>query len=234
MIMDPNLESLQKRLGYCFTDESLLFTALTHKSYSNESADKLFECNERLEFLGDAVLDLVIGHETFERYPNLPEGELTRIRAELVSEKNLSSLARTLDIGPCLLLGKGERRSGGEQKNSLLADSMEALFGAVFCDSDYSTVRSIVAGLFADAIVRAARKEYGLDYKTTLQEFCQQKFRIPPVYRLMNAQGPDHQKVYETEVLLDNKSIGRGVGRSKKIAEQQAAQVALVNLQRLK
>ena len=230
--MDPQLELLQKRLGYCFKNESLLCTALTHKSYSNESSDALIVCNERLEFLGDAVLDLVIGQETFEKYVELQEGELTRIRAELVSEKNLSTLAKKLEIGPCLLLGRGERRSGGEQKSSLLADSVEALFGAILCDSDYLTVRGVIAGLFGDAIVRAARKEYDVDYKTTLQEVFQKTYRQPPVYKLINATGPDHFKLYEIEVLLDGESVGRGTGRTKKTAEQQAAQTALEQLNR--
>jgi ribonuclease-3 len=225
--MDPRLKSLQNSLGYCFDDEALLSTALTHKSYSNESPDSKLVCNERLEFLGDAVLDLVIGQETFEKYIELQEGELTRIRAELVSEKNLSTLAKKLDIGPCLLLGRGERRSGGEQKSSLLADSVEALFGAILCDSDYLTVRSVISVLFGDAIVCAARKEYDVDYKTTLQEAFQKKYRKPPVYQLISATGPDHYKLYEIEVFLDGESVGRGTGRSKKSAEQQAAQSAL-------
>jgi ribonuclease-3 len=230
--MDSSLDLLQKRLGYCFEDETLLCTALTHKSYSNESSDALLVCNERLEFLGDAVLDLVIGQEAFEKYVDLQEGELTRIRAELVSEKNLSVLAKKLEIGPCLLLGRGERRSGGDQKSSLLADSVEALFGAILCDSDYLTVRTVILNLFDDAIVCAARKEYDLDYKTTLQEFFQKVYRMPPVYRVIKATGPDHCKLYEIEVLLDNEPVGRGTGRSKKMAEQQAAQSALERLNR--
>lgn len=230
--MDSKHVSLQERLGYRFNDETLLLMALTHKSYSNENASDSIACNERLEFLGDAVLDLVISQQTFIRYPELQEGELTRIRAELVSEKNLSALARKLEVGPCLMLGRGERRSGGDEKNSLLADTVEALFGAMLCDSDYSTVRSVVTGLFDASIVQAARKEYALDFKTNLQEICQKKFNTPPEYRLLNATGPDHQKTYEIEVLLSGESLGRGTGRSKKVAEQQAAQVALDRLQR--
>ena len=230
--MDLRVESLQERLGYQFSNEKLLQTALTHKSFSNENSANPVECNERLEFLGDAVLDLVISHQSFDEYPSLQEGELTRIRAELVSEKNLSTLASQLEVGPCLLLGRGERRSGGDQKNSLLADSMEALFGAIFCDSDYDTVKSVILSMFDDSIVRAARKEYDLDFKTNLQELCQKKFHNPPEYRLLNATGPDHQKLYEIEVLLTGEPLGRGTGRSKKSAEQQAAQVALDRLQR--
>lgn len=225
--MESQLGSLQKRLGYRFVDENLLCEALTHKSYSNESSDKTLSCNERLEFLGDAVLDLVISQQAFVEYPDLPEGELTRIRAELVSEKNLSALARSLDVGPLLLLGRGERRSGGDQKSSLLADSMEALFGAILCDSDYLTARTVISALFVDAIAAAARKEYALDYKTRLQEICQKIHRKPPEYRLVEAKGPDHQRTYEVEVLLADTPVGRGVGRSKKAAEQQAARVAL-------
>ena len=230
--MDSKQVSLQECLGYRFSDETLLQMALTHKSYSNENSSDSIACNERLEFLGDAVLDLVISQQTFIRYPELQEGELTRIRAELVSEKNLSALARKLEVGPCLLLGRGERRSGGEEKNSLLADTIEALFGAMLCDSDYATVRSVVTGLFDDSIVRAARKEYAHDFKTSLQEICQKKFSNPPEYRLLNATGPDHQKIYEIEVILSGEPLGRGTGRSKKAAEQQAAQVALDRLQR--
>jgi ribonuclease-3 len=228
--MGSKLESLQKRLGYSFKNESLLCTALTHKSYSNESADPHLLCNERLEFLGDAVLDLVVSQETFEKYVDLQEGELSRIRSELVSEKNLSTLAKELEIGPCLLLGRGERCSGGDRKSSLLADSVEALFGAMLCDSDYLTVRTVISGLFSAAIIRSARKEYDVDCKTILQEFCQKKYQLPPVYQLIGASGPDHQKRYEVEVLLDGESVGRGAGPSKKTAEQQAAQLALEQL----
>jgi len=229
--MDSRLRSLQDRLNYIFNNEALLREALTHKSFSNESADTSMACNERLEFLGDAVLDLVISEQAFLGYPELPEGELTRIRAELVSEKNLSALARKLEIGPCLLLGRGERRSGGERKSSLLADSVEAIIGAVFCDSDYASVRAVVSGLFADEIVSAARREFDLDYKTNLQELCQKLYRQPPEYRLLKTSGPDHERRYEVAVLLAGEAVGHGEGRSKKVAEQHAAQAALERIQ---
>ena len=229
--MDSDLELLQGRLKYHFENGALLTEALTHKSFSNESADTSIICNERLEFLGDAVLDLVISEQTFLGYPELPEGELTRIRAELVSEKNLSALARELDIGPCLRLGRGERRSGGDRKSSLLADSVEAIIGALFCDSDYATVRTVVSGLFAESIESAARREFDRDYKTSLQELSQKVYREPPQYRLLQTTGPDHQRLYEVEVLLAGEPVGRGNGRSKKVAEQQAAQIALERLQ---
>jgi len=228
--MGERLTALQNAIGYRFADPELLLEALTHKSFSNEASSGAAPCSERLEFLGDAVLDLVVGAASFAAYPQLPEGELTRIRAELVSEKSLASVARQLDLGPCLRLGRGERRSGGADKDSLLADAVEALFGAVFCDGGYEAAHKVIMPLFATVLDLAARRQYDLDFKTLLQEECQRRYGRAPVYRLLQAEGPDHDPTYVVEVNIDGAACGRGDGRTKKAAEQQAAAAALARL----
>lgn len=229
--MVKELESLQELLGYRFGASELLLESVTHKSYSNEQPDDASPCNERLEFLGDAVLDLVISEQAFNAYNDLPEGELTRIRAELVSEKNLAAVARSLGLGHCLRLGKGERRSGGDNKDSLLADALEAVFGAIFSDSGYAEAKRVILELFGESLVQAARKNFDVDYKTRLQEFCQARHRRVPNYVLLDTSGPDHERTYVVEVRLGDRVCGRGEGRSKKAAEQQAASCALEGLE---
>lgn len=227
--MEERLTVLQQAIDYRFAEPALLLEALTHKSYSNESQGAA-PCSERLEFLGDAVLDLVIGAAAFVAYPELPEGELTRIRAELVNEKSLAVVARQLGIGPCLRLGRGERRSGGERKDSLLADAVEALFGAVFSDGGFEAARQVILPLFAERLELAARRQYDLDFKTLLQEESQRRYGRAPAYRLLQAEGPDHDPTYIVEVSVDGTASGRGEGRTKKAAEQQAAAAALARL----
>jgi len=223
-------EGLQARIGYRFRSPSLLREALTHKSYSNESPEVPPPHNERLEFLGDAVLDLAVSCRIFQDYPFLPEGELTRIRAEVVSERGLASVGRELGLGPCLLLGRGEERSGGREKPSLLADALEAVLGAVFCDGGFAPAQAAVETLFAAAIESAVRHKTGSDHKTRLQEFFQARHGRPPAYRLAQAEGPDHQRLYTVEVCFDGEVIGVGQGRTKKGAEQAAALEALEHL----
>lgn len=222
--------ALQERIGYRFRHPPLLRESLTHKSFSNEVSGKALPHNERLEFLGDAVLDLVVSDRIFHAYPQLPEGELTRIRAEVVSERGLASVAREMALGECLLLGRGEGRSGGREKESLLADALEALLGAVFCDGGLDPVRAIVDRLFAPAIGLAFGRKSGIDYKTRLQEVFQGRYGRPPVYVPSGAAGPDHNRVYTVEVRFDAETIGRGSGRTKKSAEQEAAREALAKL----
>lgn len=222
---------LLNKIAYRFTNPALLRQALTHKSYSNEHPGAAFPHNERLEFLGDAVLDLVISHRIFRDFPDLPEGELTRIRAELVSASGLAAVARELSLGDCLLLGRGEERSGGRQKESLVADALEALLGAVFCDGGFANVVPVIDTLFAAAIVSAANRKTGIDHKTRLQEVLQGRYGQPPSYILTRAEGPDHQRIYSVEVRLADRPIGSGQGRSKKAAEQAAACSALAWLE---
>ncbi len=223
----PPGERLQLAIGYHFADGQLLQEALTHKSYSNERQGGPFPHSERLEFLGDAVLDLAISARAFRAYPEFSEGALTRVRAEIVSEASLARVARRLHLGSDLYLGRGEERSGGREKDSLLADACEALLGAVFCDGGFAAADQVVERLFGRDLECAARSKEGGDYKTRLQELLQGRGGPPPQYRLTEALGPDHQRTYQVEVLCGGEALGTGSGRSKKAAEQAAAREAL-------
>ncbi len=224
--MTSRLEHLETALNYHFTDRQLLQQALTHKSFSNEQNEDVLH-NERLEFLGDAVLELTVSEKVYRQYPDIPEGGLTRIRAEVVSEKGLSAIALQLDLGAELRLGKGEEKSGGREKPSLLSDALEALLGAVYCDGGFAAACQSVDRLFSAAIQQSAQNRYGTDYKTRLQERLQAKFGRLPEYRLVQVTGPDHARNFSMEVRFDDKLLGKGRGPSKKRAEQQAAACAL-------
>ncbi len=226
------LATLEKRIGYRFRDAGRLQEALTHKSFANEQPGRALAHNERLEFLGDAVLDLVISQRIFETFPALPEGELTRIRAEVVREEGLAAIGRDLQMGECLWLGKGEEKSGGRQKDSLIADAVEAVLGAIFCDGGLPAVAPVIEKHFGDMIEHSARRLVSVDHKTRLQELLQARYGRTPVYSLVLAEGPDHQRVYTVEVHFEEKAIGCGRGRTKKAAEQEAARKALVILDR--
>ena len=221
--------SLEEKINYYFRDKGLLEEALTHKSFSNEQPGAI-PFNERLEFLGDAVLDLVISRYVFKHLA-APEGELTRIRAEVVNEKSLSLIAGKLELGSYLRLGKGEELSGGRTKSSLLANVLEAILGAVFCDSDFENARSVAEPLFVAEIHRAASSKIGVDYKTRLQEMLQSLCGKTPEYVLTQVAGPEHCRSYSVEVRFDGKSIGGGTGTTKKKAEQGAAREALAFLE---
>lgn len=222
-------QRLQMILGYSFTDQGLLAEAMTHSSYANEYPGQLAD-NERLEFLGDAVLDLVVSQHLMVRLPQSPEGELTRIRAELVALLSLSSLARSLDLGSALLLGRGEERSGGRDKNSLLADALEALFGAIFIDGGFDRARAAILPLFMP-LLQQATTEPGEDYKSRLQEILQAAQGDLPVYHLVAASGPAHERMYRVDAMIGGQIYGSGEGRSKKAAEQAAAKAALATLE---
>nr|WP_320116582.1 ribonuclease III [uncultured Desulfuromonas sp.] len=226
MDFDKELSEFEERLGYRFNDRHYLQTALIHKSYANEQLRDPAACNERQEFLGDAVLDLVMADYLFCTYPQLPEGELSRIRSELVSARALAKLARRLNLGPCLQLGRGERRSGGQDKDNLLADALEAVFGAVFLDAGWDAARKVLGRLFEGTAVQAARRK-SLDYKTRFQELAQARFGVAPEYELVATEGPDHQREYTVIVSCEGKRLGEGSGGSKKAAQQQAACQAL-------
>ena len=222
--------ALEARIGHRFADRELLARALTHRSYANESRDPAIADNERLEFLGDAVLDLSIGHLLLTAHGEADEGELSRLRAELVSEPSLASLAQELALGDCLLLGRGESRSGGRTKESLLANTLEALLGAMFLDAGYAVTESAVRRWFGPAL-HANAAPAGLDYKTRLQEWLQAQRRQRPEYQLVAMSGPDHQRRYVAEVLVAGAMLGRGEGTTKKRAEQEAARQALAHLE---
>jgi ribonuclease-3 len=220
------LEKLEEQIGYRFTDRQLLVQALTHKSFSNEQPEYALH-NERLEFLGDAGLELVISDWIYSHYPDIPEGGLTRIRAEVVSEKGLTEIARELSLGEGLRLGKGEQKSGGREKPSLLSDALEALLGAVYRDSGFLEVCNVVEKIFMTAIQKSALQRYGSDYKTCLQERLQAQHGALPEYLLTQVSGPDHERIFSMEVHFMGKLLGKGSGTSKKNAEQKAAAAAL-------
>ena len=217
---------LEKALGYSFRDKALLVNAMTHKSFANEYSPAACPDNERLEFLGDAVLDLVVSEHLMEALPTSNEGELSRIRADVVAMSSLAGLASKLGLGPSLLLGKGEFGSGGREKPGLLADALEALFGAVFVDGGYEAAKSVLLPLIVP-VLRQASADAGQDYKSRLQEILQANRKELPVYRVTGTRGPDHDPVYLVEVLIGDRVYGSGEGRTKKTAEQNAAQATL-------
>ncbi len=231
--MPKSLESLQARLGHDFTHIKLLEQAMTHSSYSNETGARNHHllCNERLEFLGDSVLSVVSSDYLYRHYPEIPEGDLTRIRAAVVCEEALASYAEKIDLGAYLLLGKGETNCGGAKKPAILADAFEATLAAIYLDCDGWQGIEAVARFLEPFLKEALREipESGChaDSKSRLQEFIQ-KDQGHPEYRLVEESGPDHNKTFTVEVYLDSNCIGRGVGHSKKTAEQAAAKNALL------
>lgn len=218
----PTFEELEQRLGYQFRDRELLVTALTHRSYANEHADEGCSDNEKLEYLGDAVLDLVVGHLLMKRYPEAREGELSVTRAQAVSEAGLAELAHDLELGRWLLLGKGEDKSGGRFKPSLLSDAFEAVVAAVYLDGGFDAAWRLLERLFAVRIENVELTGY-YDHKTRLQERAQALLKEAPVYQVVAEYGPDHAKVFEIAVFLRGREWARAQAGSKKYAEQLAA-----------
>lgn len=227
-------DELETALQYVFRDRRRLEEAVTHASSLNERRGAaLRRDNERLEFLGDAVLDLIISEALVERYPEAAEGALSKMRARLVSEAALAQVARRLGLGRFLRLGRGEELSGGREKTSLLADAFEAIVAAVYHDGGYEASRRSVLALLEPEL--AAESTLGvIDYKTQLQEYCQQLFGLLPFYRVTRESGPDHRKVFQVELMINGRCYGEGTGKSKKEAEQQAAKTALEQLPRQK
>lgn len=213
---------LQTRL-----DPSWGFVALTHKSYVNEHRDEALQDNERLEFLGDAVVDLAISHRLMERFPSAQEGELSRLRALIVNEEGLARIARSLPLGPLLLLGRGEELTGGREKSSLLADALEAVIGAAYFTGGMAAVLQLVDVHFTAVLEGVALGHSGFDYKTKLQEQVQLSMKVAPRYRVISETGPDHAKRFEVEVTIGSDLFARAQGRNKKEAEQAAAKATL-------
>lgn len=222
-------QRLEETLGYLFHEPALLAEAMTHRSYANEAQLETLRDNERLEFLGDAVLDLVVSQYLMETQPESREGDLTRIRAEVVALPSLARLAESLDLGSALLLGKGEESSGGRTKSSLLADALEALIGAIFTDGGFESARKVIMPLFVPLLQQASIDE-GQDYKSRLQEVLQSSQLELPVYVLIEATGPAHERLYHIDVMIAGCVYGSGHGRTKKSAEQAAAQATLLLL----
>ena len=217
--------ALERELGYVFVDQELLVQALTHRSYANER--DIGVDNQRLEYLGDAVLDLVISTELFSRYPELPEGKLSYLRSQLVCEKSLAAQARKISLGECILLGKGEAQSGGQEKDSVLADAYEAVLAAIYMDSGFQRTNATVVAQFDSLLSSVVSGAKISDYKTRLQEIIQADKDERPHYAIVDVGGPPHARVYTAIVSAGEEPLGEGTGCSKKAAQQDAARVAL-------
>jgi len=221
-----DLETFQQRIGYQFHDLTLLERALTHKSYANEKGQDL-ENNERLEFLGDAVIDLIIIDYALKGFPTFSEGELSKLKGALVSETSLAKIARAIGLGQVLRLGKGEERTGGRKKDSLLANSLEAIVAAIYLDCGFEQAYPFIVKLFKDDLEEITIRGGHWDFKSEVQEYIQNRLGSLPSYRVVREEGPDHEKTFEVELLVDGQVYGSGKGRNKKEAEQQAARQVL-------
>lgn len=221
------VKSCSKQLGYSFWDIAHLKRALTHKSYANEGKKSYSDHNERYEFLGDAVLELAISDLMMNQFPDSTEGDLSKLRAALVNEKSLAEMARKINLGRYLFLGRGEEQCLGREKESLLADAFEAVLGAVYLDGGFKPAFKIVKVLFNPYLFKAQGTDISKDYKTKLQEESQTLFQTIPQYQLVGQVGPDHDKTFEIKLLIRGELYGSGQGKSKKQAEQMAAFEAL-------
>ena len=222
--MMNSTNELENRIVYSFKNKELLKTALTHSSYASEHNMSYEKNNERLEFIGDGYLDAIVGNRLFEIMKDSHEGTLSRDRADVVREESLADIARLIELGDYLMLGKGEESSGGRNKNSILADAMEAVLGAIIIDGGFETGKRIVLELFADKIDLAVKGKLNKDYKSRLQEKLQEKYRTIKIkYVLTSTSGPDHDKTFNVDVVVGNKVLGSGSGKSKAKAEQDAA-----------
>jgi ribonuclease-3 len=221
---------LQEKISYRFRSLQLLTQALTHRSYLHESMEG-GEDNERLEFLGDSVIEVVVSHLLMTRFPHLTEGGLSKTRAEFVKEDTLAALAREIRLGDALRLGRGEEETGGRGKDSILAGGFEALMAAVYLDGGYGEVFRVIEGLFTPRLAAIKEELEDKDFKTRLQEYTQRNLNDTPLYTVAREEGPDHAKTFEVVISINGKPYGRGRGRSKKEAEQKAAEEALRSLQ---
>lgn len=222
---DKNLEEFEGKIRYFFNNKNLIVEALSHSSYANEKR-KTRHSNERLEFLGDSVLSIVVSQYLFEHFTHLPEGELTKIRASLVCEKSLYKFAKQIDLGEHILLGKGEENTGGRERPSILADAFEAVIAAVYLDGGLEAARKYILRFIPKDIENRKSVSFS-DHKTILQEIIQKNPEEKVEYKLVGQSGPDHNKAFKVQVCLNSNVIGTGIGKSKKEAEQMAAKEAL-------
>ena len=218
------VKELEQKIGYVFKDKSLIERALMHSSYTNEKHLKKYECNERLEFLGDAVLELVSSAYLFNEFPKVSEGELTKTRASMVCEPSLAMCARDIGLGDYLLLGKGEDMTGGRNRDSIVSDATEALLGAIYLDGGFANAKEFVLNFILNDI---EHKQLFYDSKTILQEIVQENGTQPVEYILTKEEGPDHNKNFTVEARVNGKVMGQGSGHTKKAAEQAAAYQAI-------
>lgn len=226
------LIEFQEAIGFYFQTNSLLDRALTHKSYVAENGHRV-KNNERLEFIGDAVIDLIIRDYSWRRFPERSEGELSKLRSAVASEAALSKIGRRMDLGKYLHLGKGEESSGGRKKRSLLANAFEALAAAIYLDGGFDKAYEILLPILKEDIERVSLGKHHGDFKSKVQEYTQNRLGCVPVYRVIKERGPDHSKTFEVELMVNDEKLGQGRGRSKKTAEQRAAKEALFNLLRM-
>ena len=221
------LRELQNKISYKFKNLKLLNQALTHKSFTNERQSKAFRDNERLELLGDSVLDVIITHLLMERFPEYTEGDLSKARAAVVNERRLSSIARGLRLGDYLLLSKGEELTNGRDKDSILAGSFEAIVASIYLDRGFNRVLKVITRHFSSILTEEKNEGFYKDFKTQLQEYSQSFFKTTPKYVLTGESGPDHDKTFQINILINGRVFGKGLGKSKKEAEQKAAKEAL-------
>ena len=219
--MNKNIETLENTLGYKFKDKKLIIEALTHKSYKQPYD------NERLEFLGDAVLDLIVGEYLFKKFSKSDEGKLSKIRASLVNETGFDMLARSLNLGEYIFLSNAEENNGGREKSSLLSNAFEAVIGAIYLESGLARVETIAVDLIEKNHKEISLDSLFRDFKTTLQELTQARFGVTPEYKVVASRGPDHMKEFEVAVIIEDKEYARGSGKSKKIAQQESAKIAV-------
>lgn len=226
----PDLDTLQEVLGVNFRNRSLLEQAVIHSSYVNENLELVSSHNERLEFLGDAVLGFIVAEKLYQEFPDITEGEMTKLRAALVRRDTLARVARAVELGDFLYMGKGEEASGGRTKTPNLAGALEAMIGAIYLDRGLATARDAVLKLLGKELSRVSRYGAGVDYKSRLQELIQSRNQSTPAYRLVAQTGPDHDRRFTVEVMTGDVILGRGTGKSKKLAETEAARLALDRL----
>jgi ribonuclease-3 len=222
-----DIDSLQAALGISFRDISILRQSLVHRSYLNENPDLNLESNERLEFLGDAILGFVVAEEIYRRFPDLSEGELTKLRSALVRGETLSRVAMELGLGEYLYLGHGEEDSGGRSRPRNLSCGLEAVMGAVLVDRGFETAKDFIMRILGSELEQAIQDKLIADYKSLLQQIIQSERKVTPIYRTVEEMGPDHAKIFTVEVLAGGSILGQGSGRSKRAAEMEAAREAL-------
>lgn len=228
-----DLNAIEDRLSFYFKDPFLLKKAVTHSSYTYEKGMDFEESNEKLEFLGDAILNMITSVILIERFPYFDEGELSRFRSRVVGEASLARIGRLLGLDEALLLGKGEEQSGGREKDSIVASAFEAVVAAIYIDAGSDKTFMSIGGLLRDTIEEIRLEGSYLDYKTLLQEVSQKVFKEVPVYRLIKEEGPEHLKTFEVEAAINGETYGRGRGRSKKEAEKETAKMAYERLKGL-
>lgn len=226
-----NLATLQQTLGISFNQPALLSQALTHSSFANENPDAATS-NERLEFLGDAVLGLIVAENLYRNFPELPEGQMTKIRSYLVKQETLAQVAKNIDLGSYLYLGKGEESSGGQEKPANLARALEAIIAALYLDQGLQVTEELILKILDQEFQTAISEDIVTDYKSRLQEYLQAQSQPAPYYHLVGTEGPDHAKKFIVEARLNDTVLATGTGRAKKLAEMEAARIALEQMEK--